>query len=310
MTRWMSILLASLLALTVSAAPTPAWAQNQENSDNQDEQADEQAEEQAEAADQDDGLEKPAKPAPPRDPRNAVIEELVAEIGKLRAELLSMREEMAQARLEADLAKRELEELQQFIRDNREYGDDFAQYQAIKEIAEREERIRRQQETRAKREEEMARRRAERNMAAAQQEVIAAEQAEMEKYRRAGFEPLGLDAYLGRTGFFYHQQQQTGARVEYEPFLGRFLEPVQTSYIDYSEMTISGSALNASDEVRNLGIAIAFFDRRGNQVGATTVQINNARPDVPYPFTALVKMALDGPFASSSSWVLYADPVE
>jgi hypothetical protein len=294
-------LLAMLLLAALPLTPS-ALAQNDT------EQADDQETDSAEETEA--GQDETAEPERPRSPQNALIEQLLGEIAEMRKEVTAMREQLATANLEADLARRELAELEQFIKDNREYGDDFAQYQAIKEIAERDERIRRQQEARARREEEMARRRAQRDMASAQEEAIAAEQAEMERYQRAGFEPLGLDVYLGRTGFFYHSEQQTSSRIEYEPLLGTFLEPVQTTYIDYSEMTISGSVLNTSEEVRNLGVAIAFFDRRGNQVGAATVQINNARPKVPYPFTSLVKMALDEPFASSSSWVLYADPVE
>ena len=43
-------------------------------------------------------------------------------------------------------------------------------------------------------------------------------------------------------------------------------------------------------------------------MGGEIVQVNNARPDVPYPFTATLEMALDRPFSSSSTNVLYADP--
>lgn len=75
-------------------------------------------------------------------------------------------------------------------------------------------------------------------------------------------------------------------------------------------MTISGSVLNAAEEMRNIGIAVTFFDENGNQVGGEIIQINNARPDVPYPFTATIEMALNRPFDSSSTYVLYADPVE
>ena len=46
---------------------------------------------------------------------------------------------------------------------------------------------------------------------------------------------------------------------------------------------------------------------QNRQVGGQIVQINNARKDVPYPFTATVSMALNRPFASSSVYVLYAD---
>ena len=75
-------------------------------------------------------------------------------------------------------------------------------------------------------------------------------------------------------------------------------------------MTISGSVLNAADEVRNVGVAITFFDENGNQVGSETIQINNARPNVPYPFTSTLTMALNRPFSSSTTYVLYADSAE
>ena len=80
--------------------------------------------------------------------------------------------------------------------------------------------------------------------------------------------------------------------------------------IDFTEMTISGSVLNASQEVRNIGVAVAFFDENGSQVGGEIIQINNARPDVPYPFTSAIAMALNRAFTSASTYVLYADPVE
>ena len=75
-------------------------------------------------------------------------------------------------------------------------------------------------------------------------------------------------------------------------------------------MSISGSILNASSEVRNIGVAMTFFDNHGNQVGSEIVRIDNARPNVPYPFNAKLDMALDRAFSTSSTYVLYADPVE
>ena len=53
------------------------------------------------------------------------------------------------------------------------------------------------------------------------------------------------------------------------------------SEIDYSQMTISGSVLNAAPNVRDIGVAFTFFDEHGNQVGAEIVQLKNARPNVP-----------------------------
>ena len=59
-----------------------------------------------------------------------------------------------------------------------------------------------------------------------------------------------------------------------------------------------------------IGIAITFFDDNGNQVGSEIIHVNNARPDVPYPFTSTIDMALNRAFSSSSTYVLYADPAE
>ena len=73
-------------------------------------------------------------------------------------------------------------------------------------------------------------------------------------------------------------------------------------------MTISGSVMNAAEEVRDIGIALTFFDEAGSQVGGEIIQVNNARPQVPYPFTVPIAMALDRPFDSTSTYVLYADP--
>ena len=59
----------------------------------------------------------------------------------------------------------------------------------------------------------------------------------------------------------------------------------------------------------SLGVAFTFFDENGNQVGAHIQEIRNARPNVPYPFTRKIDMALNRPFASHSTYVLYADTV-
>ena len=73
-------------------------------------------------------------------------------------------------------------------------------------------------------------------------------------------------------------------------------------------MMVSGSVMSVSDQVRDIGIAVTFFDEAGTQVGSEIIQVNNARPEVPYPFTTTVAMALDRPFASTTTYVLYADP--
>jgi len=246
------------------------------------------------------------------DPKDLLIEQLVKELNALREEVAKVRQELATLKLERDEAVRERDELRQFMRDNREFGDDFAQYQEIKEITRQSERRRAAEESRRRLEEERARRLEARQQAGEIDALAAAERERLERYQKAGFQPLGLDVFLGRTGFFYSVKDgEQALRIEYEPIIGHFLEPAApVSRIDYTKMTISGTVLNASEETRHIGIAVAFFDRAGNQVGSETVQISNARPNVPYPFTTTITMGLDGPFTSSTSWVLYADAVE
>ena len=112
--------------------------------------------------------------------------------------------------------------------------------------------------------------------------------------------------HLAHSGVLDRPFRQWRSRIR-----NRFdLRPLgRTTEIDYSSMTISGSILNALSDVRNIGIAVTFFDENDNQVGGEIIQINNARPDVPYPFTSTVAMALDRPFSSSSTYVLYADAI-
>lgn len=239
----------------------------------------------------------------------ATVEMLLDEIELQRRAIADLREQLGQAQLRAVEAERERNELRQFLQDNREYGEDFEQYQEIREIREREARQREAERLHQQREAIQAQRDRERAQRAAEAQSRRAEENRLDAYREAGFSPLGLDVFIGRMGYFYGTQNSS-IQVEYEPIVGFFYQPVNAGRIDYSKMNISGSVLNASDEVRNLGVAIAFFDARGNQVGSQTVQINNARPNVPYPFNATVDMASAGAFASSSQWVLYADPVE
>ena len=70
------------------------------------------------------------------------IEILLEEIDDLQEEIHALRMQLAQARTDAATAERELAELRQFIDDNHELGQDFAQYTAVKAIAEREARRR------------------------------------------------------------------------------------------------------------------------------------------------------------------------
>jgi multidrug efflux pump subunit AcrA (membrane-fusion protein) len=208
-------------------------------------------------------------------------------------------------------AESDLDELRQFIRDHEAYGEDFQQYRAVKAIAEREARQRQAEAARQQREEERAARRARYEAAREQRRAEQAEEERLERYEDAGFSAIGLDVFVGRTAFYYNTIETNPVRIDWDPLIGEYYRPYGArTRIDFSEMTISGSVLNAAKEVRNIGIAVTFFDEHGNQVGGQIIQINNARPDVPYPFTATVDMALNRPFDSSSTYVLYADPIE
>jgi hypothetical protein len=241
----------------------------------------------------------------PSDP----LQRLMGEVRTLNEETATLRAALAEARLAEKEARRELAELRQFISDHRELGTDFQQYAAIKAIQEREARRRELDENRRRREVEKADRLARRQAAQDQRDLDQLEQERENRYRDAGFSAVGLNIYTSRMGFSYQTRDSSSTWVDYDPLVGFYYRPGlgDGSRIDYSGMTISGSVLNAGPEARNIGIALTFFDEQGNQVGSEIVQINNARPNVPYPFTSKVDMALDRPFTSSSTYVLFAD---
>ena len=237
---------------------------------------------------------------------------LLKEIDSLNLQVANLRERVAESELQRNEAQRELDELHQFIADNHQFGTDFKQYKAIKEIAEREDRRKEAEANRARFEAEKAERIAKMADARAVRMQRNAEASKNSRYRRMGFSSLGLDVYGGKMAYYYETRDVNPTRIDYVPqLLGSYVRAYQPySEVDYSRMTISGSVLNGADGVRNIGVAITFFDENGNQVGHETVQINNARPDVPYPFTSKIDMALNRPFASSSTYVLYADSAE
>jgi hypothetical protein len=243
----------------------------------------------------------------PADP----LERLLVEMSRLTEEVSSLRLQLAEARLRSEEAERELEELRQFIRDHHELGNDFAQYRTVKAITERESRQRLAEANRQRREADREARRQRAEEIRKQREAEQAEDNRLDRYRKAGFSPLGLNVFIGRMAYSYNTLERNPVRVDYDPFIGLYYRPGGPLVeIDYSTMTISGSLLNASEEVRNVGIAITFFDENGAQVGGEIVRLSNARPDVPYPFTATLDMALDRPFSSSSTYVLYADLIQ
>ena len=248
-------------------------------------------------------------PPPPLDRPLTPEERLRQEVNDLLGQLQQLRAELAQAQLQATTAQKELDELHQFIRDHDVYGDAYEQYQAIKDIAEREARRREAEEARARREAEREARQERVREARAQRERERAEEAADRRLREAGFTNIGMEVYISRTAYHYATKDDVRTTVRYDPFIGFYTRTDRREEIDFSEMTISGSVLNASEEKRNIGVAITFFDANNNQVGHETIQVTKARPGVPYPFTSTLAMALNSEFSSSTSYVMYADPV-
>ncbi|MHC5022618.1 MAG: FxLYD domain-containing protein [Planctomycetota bacterium] len=244
----------------------------------------------------------PAASAPADD---LTMRELIAEVRALMTEVSELRQELAESRLRSEQAERELAELQMFIEDHAEFGRDFEQYRAVRAAAERDARRRAAEEARQRHEQEKARRDARRADLQAERSADRAEAARLGRYGDAGFSPIGLDVFVGKMAYYYNTRQETRSVLENNRDL--IVYPVSQQVIDFSRMTISGSVINGSDEIRNIGVAVAFFDESGNQVGAETIQVNNARPDVPYPFTSTIEVALNRPFDTASVYVLYAD---
>jgi hypothetical protein len=238
------------------------------------------------------------------------IKRLLNELDSLRGELQATRQALAQANLEASQNRRELEELRQFLADHREYGDDFSKYKAVLDQTRKQANQREAEERRQRLAAERSEREVRRQAALAELAKRQAENQKMARFRRMGFSPIGLEVYTSRVAYFYETTDTTRSRIDYQPGIGNYVRLYPNQEIDYSKMTISGSVVNGSEQIRNIGVAITFFDDNGNQVGHEIVQVNNARPDVPYPFTSKVDMALNRAFASSSTYVLYADVVE
>lgn len=250
-----------------------------------------------------------AAPEPVLRGSRELVVSLLEEVDQLNREIDTLRRQLAEARLHASTAQGELDQLWQFILDHDDYGRDYEEYAAVLAVAEREARQERIEAGRELREARRAERAAQLAAARARQDRQRAESERLDRYAEAGFAPLGLDVFFGQSAFYYRTANGLGTRIRWNLLNGNYLQVYPFSTIDFSSMTISGSVLNASPQVRNIGVAVSFFDEAGNQIGAEIIQINNARPDVPYPFTATIEMALNRPFTSSTSYVLYADPV-
>ncbi len=246
----------------------------------------------------------PVESSGPLDP----FEMLLQEIEDLQITVDALRAVLAESKLESAVLHRELDELRQFIQDHHEFGRDFEQYKAIKATTERDAQSRRLQEAREQREARQAERTERQREFMERRSERDAQLQRVQGFRDAGFSPLGFDVFLSNTAFNYQTYDGMNARFDWNLLTGRFLRVYPFSNrIDFSSMTVSGSVMNTADEIRDLGIAVTFFDEAGSQVGGEIVQVNNARPQVPYPFTATIVMALDRPFTSASTYVLYAD---
>lgn len=245
-------------------------------------------------------------PPAPLDP----IDMLLQEVEDLRHTVDALRAALAESKLETAVTQRDLDELRQFIEDRHEFGRDFEQYRGLKADRQRDEQERRLAAAREQRETRQAERTAKQREFQERRTQRDAEAERVQGFHEAGFSSLGFDVFMGNAAFNYQSTDGgVGVRSKWDPFVGRFLRAYPfPDRIDFSSMTISGSVLNAAAEARDIGIAVTFFDEAGSQVGAEIVQVNNARPQVPYPFTATIAMALDRPFATASTYVLYADP--
>jgi hypothetical protein len=241
---------------------------------------------------------------------NSSRADLWNELVKTAIAASELRQELSRARMKTMQIERELDALRQFILDHEEFGPDYEEYEKIRSIAEREARLRSARERRAKLDTQRKLRLSEVERRRDLQEAVRLEEEQDKHYAQAGFGPIGLDIYLGRSSYFYAPMDVSQSQVIYNPSIPSTGNTSTETEINYSEMTISGSFLNASAETRNVGIAITFFDEHGNQVGAEIIQVENARSNVPYPFTSKIKMALNRPFSTHSSYVLYADPVQ
>jgi multidrug efflux pump subunit AcrA (membrane-fusion protein) len=252
----------------------------------------------------------PAADTRPQDP----LRILLAEIDRLHDVLDAKRLELAEIRLEVLETRRELQELRQFIRDNETLGRDFEQYRAVKAVAERDARRRQALEARERRAIEKADRAAQMQAAKAEREKGQAAFNRLARYREAGFSPLGFDVYLADISFNYSATDGGApARIDWDFRMGHYvrLYPFAAGReIDFTAMTISGSVLNASQEVRNIGVAVAFFDENGSQVGGEIIQINNACPTATveldrvarFPMLGSWQIAGSGRVASSCRW--------
>lgn len=228
------------------------------------------------------------------------------------AELRAMRHRLADLELQLADLDAQIAEMQAFVLDHDRYGTDFSQYRLVRRQAEQEVRRRAALERRARRQLALQQKEQTKADRDAVESVAAVGKDLQETLRKMNFGLIGQGVWGSRSAYAYARVDKPGEAVNYNPSpFGRTrITSESRTELDWSKMTISGSVLNAAEETRNIGIAFAFFDEHGNQVGAETVVVNNARSGVPYPFTQKLDMAATKPFASSTSWVLFADTIQ
>ncbi|MCA9291523.1 MAG: hypothetical protein KDA25_10365 [Phycisphaerales bacterium] len=252
----------------------------------------------------------------------AELDGLLADHAALQDEVVRLRASLATAELAAKDARRETEDLRAFIADHEAYGDAFERFRAFQEDAARR---RRQadlaERAEARKAEQAIRAEEARERSMAREVADAARQRERE-LARAGFRSVGTDVYVSQMGFSYRERiVPDSSGSVYVPYYTYFDGGSYYSWnpgydwrydrrLDFSAMTISGSILNTSPEVRNIGLAVTFYDEAGAQVGGESIEVASVRPYAPVPFTRELTMAMRRPFYSSSVHVLYADLVD
>ncbi len=236
-------------------------------------------------------------------------QELEEMLNQLISERSALQQEVAKAQLDLSAALRRITELEQFIKDHDQYGVDFEKYLFYRERIEKEERAKRAADARAKREDAERKAREAREQKKAQRDVGKARdadlQARVDAIEKAGFTIIGDAVGIGQLTTFY--QTTSKEEIQYIPSID-FWYVDRDKVVDYTHLRISGSIIQAERDTRDMSVAVVFYNRRGGQIGQTTVRIDGARPGVPYPFTANIDMADNAPFATFTSYVMYFEP--
>ena len=226
-------------------------------------------------------------------------------------ELIERRHEIRTLKARMDSLAEDLAKLHQFIEDHEQLVADYTAYREVidetKRLTEAEHATRRQQE----RFEKERRREAARQKQSSEKNQQQQATAKNRRLKNLGFSEIGDNVWLSKSAYAYASKTVPEQRVFYQQGPTGIMQPMTAienrSEIDYSKMTISGSLLNGDSITRNIGVAFVFRDAHDNQIGQETVIIENARPEVPYPFTGELILASDRAFASMTSWVLFAD---